>query len=86
MHPPLLQAHPLCQREVAAFTTCHTEHPLLKFLNACGELEAVMNACFKEEKTLRRQLNVARGPPAMLRMTIRREGAAVEGAAGDAPR
>lgn len=68
MHPPLFQAHPLCRSHVEAFTRCHEENPWMKFLNACGDLESAMNACFKEEKALRRQLNKERGPVAFLRV------------------
>ena len=36
---------------------CHEEHPVGKFFNACGALEAAMNACFREEKKLRLKIN-----------------------------
>ena len=68
MHPPLYQAHPLCREHVEAFAKCHEDNPVLKFLNACGALEAEMNVCFREEKNLRRQLNRERGPQPPFRL------------------
>ena len=85
MHPPLFQAHPLCQAHVEAFTRCHAEHTWLKFLNACGEMELQMNACFREEKALRRQLNAQRGPVAMFKMTVHKTPADGAPASGAAP-
>jgi COX assembly mitochondrial protein 2 len=86
MHPPLYQAHPLCQKEVEAFTRCHDENPWLKFFNACGDAESVMNACFREEKALRRQLNREKGPVSFLKIVKRpAEGAGAPAVATGAP-
>ena len=74
MHPPLYQAHPLCAKEVEAFTACHKENPWAKFANVCGDAEAAMNACFKEEKVLRRQLNKEKGPVPVLRLKMKKKG------------
>jgi COX assembly protein 2 len=60
MHAPLYQPHPLCKQEVEDFTRCHRENPFMKFLNACGEAELTMNACFREEKKLRRGVSKER--------------------------
>ena len=57
MHPPLFKPHPLCEREVDVLVQCHARHPFLKFLDACGTAKAEMDACFREEKKLRVQLN-----------------------------
>lgn len=73
MHPPLFQAHPLCQPQVESFTRCHVDHPVAKFFNACGDLELEMNACFKEEKNMRRQLNTQRGTVALFKMTVHKQ-------------
>ena len=40
-----------------ALVRCHEEHPLAKFLNACGNPKLALDLCFKEEKKLRRKLN-----------------------------
>lgn len=74
MHPPLYQAHPLCGERVEAFTKCHEDNPWMKFANVCGDLESAMNACFKEEKTLRRQLNREKGPVAFLKLVKKPDG------------
>ncbi len=63
MHPPLYQAHPLCRELVDQFVQCHKDNPVMKFLDACGAAERTMNACFREEKELRRRLNRERGNP-----------------------
>ena len=57
MHPPLFKPHPLCQKEVDALVSCHAEHPLMKFLDACGPAKVAMDFCFREEKKLRVKLN-----------------------------
>ena len=46
-----------CPQDVERFVQCHEDHPIGKFFNACGPLEAAMNACFREEKKLRLKLN-----------------------------
>jgi len=57
MHPPLFQPHPLCRAEVDALVRCHDDHPLLKFVNYCGDAKVALDLCFREEKVLRRRLN-----------------------------
>lgn len=67
--PPLPFPYPTRAQAVEAYVACHADHPVAKFFNACGDMESSMNACFKEEKELRRAINRAHPATSMLSVT-----------------
>jgi|AntAceMinimDraft_5_1070358.scaffolds.fasta_scaffold152294_1 hypothetical protein len=60
MHPPLFKPHPLCGECVKTLVNCHNENPYAKFFGVCNDAKAAMDKCFKEEKVVRRDANLAR--------------------------
>ena len=69
-------------QEVETLVRCHEERSVAKFFNACGPAKLALDACFREEKVLRKRLNhrVPEDLPPMLRRGST-EGS-VEGAGG----
>lgn len=61
MHPPLhLNKHPHCREAILRLVRCHKQHPVAKFWGVCNEAKRALDACFREEKVLNRQLNKVR--------------------------
>eukprot|EP00884_Botryococcus_braunii_P011801 jgi/Botrbrau1/20621/Bobra.113_1s0046.1 len=59
MHPPLhLHKHPHCREEILAIVTCHKDHPYAKFWGACNEQKWALDRCFREEKAIKRSINL----------------------------
>ncbi len=41
-------------QEIEALIKCHKEHPYAKFWGKCNQVKWELDACFREEKTLKR--------------------------------
>ena len=61
MHPHLaLHAHPMCQAQILALQSCHSDHPVRKFLGHCNEARRVLDKCLGEEFEVLRSENMAK--------------------------
>ena len=61
MHPPLhAAAHPHCAGPIEALKHCHATNPWRKFLGACNAKKHTLDACFRQEKELKRAVNQER--------------------------
>lgn len=58
---------------------CHEEHPWLKFVNVCGDAKSAVDACFREEKVMRKKLNKQVGPMYPLKPVLQGKGPAGRG-------
>ena len=59
MHPPLGRPHPQCGDTVNSLISCHKENPFKKYFGVCNDLKVALDICFRAEKELKRQQNVA---------------------------
>ena len=41
-------------QEIEALIKCHKEHPYAKFWGECNQIKWALDACFREEKALKR--------------------------------
>ena len=60
MHPPLFRPHPLCGDCVQELVKCHENHPMTKFFGACNDAKTNLDNCFRAEKILKRDANLAK--------------------------
>lgn len=86
MHPPLTaDSHPRCLAHISALVTCHADHAVLKFVGHCNAQKDALDACFKEEKAWKRQINFEKGKAEQARLVARKAAAAAAAAQAAAP-
>jgi len=58
MHPPLDRSHPDCQEAIKLLKECHDENTFGKFFGKCNQFKAELDACFRQEKEVKRAANL----------------------------
>lgn len=77
MHPTLSDhLHPGCASAIGALSSCHSAHPLRKFVGVCNGAKAVLDKCLADEYLVRRELNAdkSRAEKERLRERLRDNG------------
>eukprot|EP00475_Leptophrys_vorax_P034243 TRINITY_DN55026_c0_g1_i1.p4 TRINITY_DN55026_c0_g1~~TRINITY_DN55026_c0_g1_i1.p4 ORF type:complete len:105 (+),score=5.72 TRINITY_DN55026_c0_g1_i1:590-904(+) len=59
MHPLLtVDKHPSCAELIRKLQQCHADHPIAKFWNVCADVKTELDACFRQEKVVKRTANL----------------------------
>ncbi len=74
----------MCSHLAEALVKCHEDFPIKKFFGECNEAKAMMDACFREEKIVKRDENLARARAQDARWEAMTSNRAVEDAASAA--
>ncbi|KAF0852932.1 mitochondrial CIV assembly protein Cmc2 [Andalucia godoyi] len=74
MHPFLTEtAHSMCSKEMEALKSCHSSHPLKKFIGCCNSVRDQLDQCLNAEFQVIRAKNARKADAEKAKWEVKRQ-------------